>query len=131
MKGIQVIEIAGARELHRDRIEQVLDRFIQWLEQYGETSWDYQTYFAGPIGGRAKGLYYRNRTLGTLAVAPMVFSEALVPSARRFFAPRMRFPIADAHFAMGFTFLARARGKSSLHARAIHFLKELERERCP
>jgi hypothetical protein len=126
-----VIELAAASELRLDRIEQVLDRFIQWLEQYGETSWDYQTYFAGPIGGRAKGLYYRHRKLGTLAVAPMVFSEALVPSARRFFAPRMRFPIADAHFAMGFAFLARARGKPSLHARAIHFLEELERERCP
>ena len=126
-----MIEVASARQLRLDRIGQVLDRFIQWLEQYGETSWDYQTYFAGPIGGWAKGLYYRHRTLGTLAVAPMVFSEALVPSARRFFAPRLRFPIADAHFAMGFAFLARTRGESSLHSKAIHFLEELERQRCP
>src|SRR5437879_883341 len=82
MKGVQVIELERASELPLDRIEQVLDRFIQWLEQYGETSWDYQTYFAGLIGGRAKGLYYRHKMLGTLAVAPMIFSEALVPSAR-------------------------------------------------
>ena len=113
------------------RIDTVLDQFMAWLQKYGETSWDYQTYFATPIGNWAKGLYYRNRPLGTIAVAPMIFSEALVPSGRRFFSPRYRFPIADAHYAMGFAFLSRARGDSSLHSMAVHFLKELERERCP
>src|SRR5262245_38435676 len=105
-----------------DKIEKLLDRFTRWLEQYGETSWDHQTYFAGPVGGRAKALYYRNRKLGTMAVASMIFSEAFLPSARRFFARQLRFPIADAHFAMGFSFLARAHGDSAAHARAVHFL---------
>ena len=113
------------------KLEAALDRFTQWLEKYGETSWDHQTYFAGPIGGRAKALYYRNRSLGTLAVAPMIFSEAFAPSARRFFAKPLRFPIADAHYAMGFAFLAQARGKASLIERAAHFLQELEKSRCP
>src|SRR5262249_4246619 len=90
-------------------IETLLDRFTQWLEEYGETSWDHQSYYAGPVGRRAKALYYRNKALGTLAVSPMIFSEAFVPAARRFFAKPSRFPIADAHYAMGFCFLARAR----------------------
>ena len=59
-------------------------------------------------GRRAKALYYRNKALGTVAVTPMILSEALAPSARRFFARRLRFPIADAHYAMGFAFRARA-----------------------
>jgi hypothetical protein len=112
-------------------IETLLDGFTQWLQRYGEISRDHQTYFAGPVGRRAKALYYRNRTLGTLAVAPMIFSEAFAPSARRLFAQPLRFPIADAHYAMGFAFLARARKDSSLHTRAIHFLGELEKSRCP
>ena len=37
-------------------IENVLNRFTEWLEQYGETSWDHQTYFAGSVGRRAKAL---------------------------------------------------------------------------
>jgi hypothetical protein len=118
-------------EISISNIETSLDRFITWLEKYGESSWDHQSYFGGAIGGRAKALYYRKRSLGTLAVAPMIFSEAFVPSARRFFARRWRFPIADAHYAMGFAHLARARKDSRLLARSVHFLNELERSRCP
>jgi len=122
--------VPNVNEIPLAKIEVVLDQFMAWLQRYGETSWDYQTYFATPLGGWAKGLYYRNRPLGTLAVSPMIVSEAFVPSARRFFARRLRFPIADAHYAMGFAFLAQARGDSSLHARAVHFLEKLEEERC-
>src|SRR2546426_10735137 len=85
--------VPNVSEIPLARIELVLDQFMAWLQQYGETSWDYQTYFASPLGGWAKGLYYRNRLLGTVAVSPKIFSEAFVPSARRFFAPRFRSPI--------------------------------------
>jgi hypothetical protein len=112
------------------QIEELLGRFTNWLESYGEVSWDHQSYFGGALGGRAKALYYRNKKLGTLAVAPMIFSEAFVPSARRFFAKQLRFPIADAHYAMGFAFLSQAHGEAKHLARAIHFLEELEKSRC-
>jgi len=95
------------KEIPLVEVEKLLDRFILWLGQYGETSWDHQTYFAGPVGRRAKALYYRNKALGTMAVAPMILSEALAPSARRLFSDRLRFPIADAHYAMGFAFKAK------------------------
>lgn len=107
-----------------------LARFTAWLDRYGETSWDHQSYFAGPIGGRAKALYYRQPKLGLLAVAPMIFSEALVPSARRLFHERIRFPIADAHYAMGFAFLHEATGNAAHLDRAIHFLRELQKSRA-
>src|SRR5919109_550055 len=107
----------------------VLARFTSWLERYGETSWDHQSYFAGPIGGRAKALYYRNKVVGTLAVAPMIFSEALVPAARRLFHRPTRFPIADAHYAMGFAFLYEATGDAAHLQRATHFLNALKESR--
>ena len=88
-------------------IADVLSRFTNWLDTFGETSWDHQSFFAGPIGGGAKSLYYRQKAVGTLAVAPMIFCEALVPSARRLFHQPMRFPIADAHYAMGFAYSTR------------------------
>src|SRR5215475_8912847 len=91
-----------------EEVSSVLEKFVTWLDAYGETSWDHQSYFAGPIGGRAKGLYYRQRLLGTAAVGPMIFSEAFVPAARRLFDRRRRFPIADAHYAMGFAYLFEA-----------------------
>ncbi len=112
-------------------LRSVLLRFVDWLDTFGETSFDHQSYFAGPIGGAAKALYYRSRALGVLAVAPMILSEALLPQGRRLFWKKQRFPIADAHYAMGFAALANATGDRGHHARAVHFLEVLEATRCP
>lgn len=108
-----------------------IERFIRWLESYGPVSYDHQSYYAGPLGGRAKALYYRHRALGTLAVAPMVLSEAFLPSARRLFGPKLRFPIADAHYAMGFARLAAITGNTLHYDRAVEFLEALVQSRCP
>jgi len=112
------------------RVSDILTDFVEWLDFYGEKSWDFQSFFAGPVGGRAKALYYRHRFFGTAAVAPMIFCEAFLPSARRLFHHPMRFPIADAHYAMGFAFLYQATGDSSQLENAVHFLTELEKSRC-
>jgi hypothetical protein len=114
-----------------NQVSTVLANFTEWLDAYGETSWDYQSFFASRIGGRAKALYYRNRLIGTAAVAPMIFCEALLPSARRLFHYPLRFPIADAHYAMGFAFLFEATADPTNLDKAIHFLTELETSRCP
>jgi hypothetical protein len=114
-----------------DEISRLLKDFIDWLDGYGETSWDYQSFFAGPVGGRAKALYYSHGRIGTAAVAPMIFCEAFLPTARRLFHHPIRFPIADAHYAMGFAFLYQATGDSSQLENAVHFLTELKKSRCP
>jgi N-acylglucosamine 2-epimerase (GlcNAc 2-epimerase) len=113
------------------RISDALSAFTAWLDRHGETSYDHQSYFAGPLGGGAKALYYRRPKLGTLAVAPMILSEALLPSARRLFWHPQRFPIADAHYAMGYAHLSQASGDDAHYLRAVHFLEVLERTRCP
>jgi len=114
----------------QDKTSNVLADFAEWLDGFGETSWDHQSFFAGPVGRRAKSLYYRNRIWGTAAVAPMIFFEAALPSARRLFHNPMRFPIADAHYAMGFAFLHEATGDFSQLENAVHFLTELTTSRC-
>jgi hypothetical protein len=113
------------------KIVSAIHRFVGWLDRYGETSYDHQSYFASDLGRGAKALYYRKPLLGTLAVAPMIFSEAFVPSARCLFWKPQRFPIADAHYAMGFGFLSQVFGEGSHQKRAVHFLEELKKSRCP
>src|SRR4029079_11761037 len=93
------------KNLLDEKVASVLDDFTEWLARYGETSRDHQTFFAGANGQAAKALYYRHKLLGMAAVAPMIFFEAFLPSARQFFHRPTRFPIADAHYAMGFAFL--------------------------
>ena len=59
----------------------------------------------------------------------MIFCEAFLPSARKLFWKRQRFPIADAHYAMGFAFLSRALGQRQYYERAVHFLEVLKETR--
>src|SRR5262249_38173408 len=113
-----------------DTVASVLSDFTLWLAHHGELSRDHQTFFAGTTGRAAKKLYYRSKLLGTAAVAPMIFLEALLPSARRFFHHPTRFLIADAHYAMGFAFLYQATSDLSQLENAIHFLTELKESRC-
>jgi hypothetical protein len=113
-----------------EALEKSVARFVGWLERYGEVSYDFQTFYASRIGQKAKALYYKHRTLGTIAVAPIIFCEAFVPSARRLFWKPQRFPIADAHYAMGFAALSQLRGEQKYYERALHFLEVLEATRC-
>ena len=113
-----------------DRVSRVIRNFSHWLDTYGETSWDHQSFFAGPVGGAAKTLYYRNKVAGIASVAPMILCEAFLPAARRLFHHPIRFPIADAHYAMGFAFLYEATNEPAYLGRAVHFLKALEASRC-
>jgi len=106
-------------------------RFCDWLEGFGELSYDHQSFFASKIGRGAKALYYRQPLLGTAAVAPMIFFEAFVPSMRTLFWKPQRFPIADAHYAMGFAFLASTYESDEYYRRAVHFLEVLQETRCP
>lgn len=108
-----------------------LERFVGWLENFGETSQDHQDFYASRVGRAAKHLYYRQPLLGMAAVLPMVACEAFAPWTRCFFFPRMRLPISDAHFAMGYARLHRVTGAQRYLDRAIHFLAVLESTRCP
>jgi hypothetical protein len=113
-----------------NEVTKVLSGFTKWLSVYGDKSWDHQSFFAGPVGRRAKSLYYRNRFWDTAAVAPMIFFEAFLPSARRLFHHPIRFPIADAHYAMGFACLYELSSDLRHLQRAMHFLDELVASRC-
>jgi hypothetical protein len=118
-------------DLPKEKALQAVLRFIEWLDHYGEVSYDFQSFYAGPFGRSAKALYYRKRLLGSLAVSPIVFCEAFVPSARRLFWKPQRFPIADAHYAMGFFLVAQLLEQERYYRWALHFLEILERTRCP
>lgn len=115
----------------REQLLKGILRFNEWLDHYGEDSYDFQTFYASRLGQWAKGLYYRKPLLGTFAVSPIIFCEAFVPRARALYWHPQRFPIADAHYAMGFFFLAQALGEERYHKRALHFLDVLEHTRCP
>src|SRR5437660_747823 len=129
-----IIDAPSKTETHILAVGELLEamrRFISWLDRNGETSYDFQTFYASDLCRNAKALYYRKPLLGAVAVAPIIFCEAFVPSARNVFWKRQRFPIADAHYAMGFALLGTYLNDERYYRRALHFLQVLEETRCP
>jgi hypothetical protein len=117
------------KEAQIEKVRIAVENFLSWLEQYGEFSYDHQSFFSGALGRKAKKLYYKRPLVGTLAVAPMIFLEAFVPEGRRLFGKPLRFPIADAHYAMGFALLAHRTKENKFYERAVHFLEQLKKSR--
>jgi len=122
---------AKTNPLQLEKVQTTILRFTEWLDKYGEVSYDFQSFFSSDLGRAAKALYYKKPLLGTVAVSPMVFCEAFIPSARRLFWKPQRFPIADAHYAMGFGLLALVFEQEQYYKRAVHFLDVLTETRCP
>jgi hypothetical protein len=108
---------------------QAVRSFIRWLNAFGESSQDPYDFWVSSIGARAKTLYYRRQLLGTLAAGPFVVLDLIAPRTRALVRPRARFPIADAHYAMGFFALARAEDDPRHVERGRVFLAALERSR--
>jgi len=120
--------------MEQGQIEKVrlsVGNFLSWLELYGEFSFDHQSFFSKTLGRKAKELYYKHPLVGTLGVAPMIFLEAFAPEGRRLFGKPLRFPIADAHYAMGFALLAQTTKENRFYERAVHFLEQLKKSRAP
>src|SRR5439155_3639152 len=99
-------------------LEASIGRMVAWLEQFGETSQDMYDFYACRYGQWAKRQYYKGRLFGKAAVAPLVAMESFAPALRRFFWPKTRFPLADAHYAMGYTYLYQATQRADCLARA-------------
>jgi hypothetical protein len=109
----------------------LVEAFIAWLDRFGEQSHDPYDLWATPLGRKAKRLYYRRRILGLLPALPFVVLDTFVPGSRRLVSPPQRYPIADAHYALGFFAWAEATGDRGFDSRGEHFLVELGRSRCP
>jgi len=118
-------------EMMAETVGAAVRRFWVWLDRYGETSYDHQSFFASELGRSAKALYYRRPFVGTFVVSPIVACEAFIPSARKLFWKPQRFPIADAHYAMAFALLAEKYKEDEFYTKAVHFLNVLEQTRCP
>ena len=115
----------------RGRVLAAVLRQAAWLESFGPLSQDQYDFWACSPGRRAKALFYAGSYVGKVAVVPFALLDTLLPSSRRLFRRRARFPIADAHWAMGFYSLADATRDNSWRIRGDAFLACLLRERCP
>lgn len=115
----------------REQVNDSLKRFVDWLDRAGPLSQDHHDLWCWKPGRLAKRLYHRHPKLGTVAVAPLVLVDTFAPAARCLVSRPTRFPIADAHYALGFLELEAATSESIYGERASHHLAALAAARSP
>jgi uncharacterized protein YyaL (SSP411 family) len=87
-----------------------LETFLTWLGTYGYTSYDQYDFWGTKYGIWAKDLYYRFGRPMAPFVAPLVLFDWIFPASRKIVCKKQRFPIADAHYLMGFVVLYKITG---------------------
>ncbi len=87
----------------------MVEKFADWLEVSGYTSFDPYDIWGTRYGREARRLYYRKRPLGLMMIAPVILMEVLVPRLRTLFVSKTRFPTADAQLALAFLNLSEIR----------------------
>ncbi|MBI4597722.1 MAG: hypothetical protein HY737_04885 [Candidatus Omnitrophica bacterium] len=85
-----------------EMVESSLERFVGWLNQHGELSYDPYDVWGTPYGLFARTVFYHSRWIGAPFVAPLVAMEWAAPAARRWLVAPTRFPSVDAHLALGY-----------------------------
>jgi hypothetical protein len=117
--------------MDKEKLLDAISSFVAWLETFGDTSQDQYDFWANKAGRRVKRFAYRHGVAGLPVVAPFVILESIAPGSRRFFRERKRFPIADAHYAMGFFGLARVDDKQLWTTVGERYLTQLRLSRSP
>ena len=84
------------------QIFEMVESFLGWLNKKGYYSYDQYDFWSTAYGRLAKSFYYKNSFLGIPFVAPLFFLELFFPDSRAFVVQKKRFPIADAHFILGY-----------------------------
>ena len=55
---LQPVQVGIVNEAQIAKVEAAVVRFTKWLDRFGETSYDHQSYFASNLTRGAKALYY-------------------------------------------------------------------------
>lgn len=89
-------------ESERELIIKSVERFINWLDRNGYTSYDVYDFWSCKLGIDAKILFNKNKYLATPLVGMIQLFDSFFPHARYLFSKKKRFPLADAQLATGF-----------------------------
>jgi len=107
-------------------------RFAAWLGRHGETRRTTRISMRASSAAPRRTYYYKSKICGIAGCGTDGFLRGVRFHGRGgSFFPRMRLPIADAHFAMGFAYLYRATGERRYLDRAVHFLNVLQAYALP
>lgn len=111
----------------KTKIEDAINKFLDWLNDFGFFSYDQYDYWGTKIGILGKKLFLKNKIFALPIVFPLQIFESFLPNTRKLFAKKQRFAIGDAHFALGFMNLYQYYNDKKYLTLANNLLEELLR----
>jgi hypothetical protein len=108
-----------------DIVTEAIMDFIVGLKNYGYYSFDQHDFWATSYGIKSKEFYYNKGILAAPLIAPLFLADWLMPSLRKLGMSKARFPIADAHYLMGFLLVYQANQDRTYLAEALKIADNL------
>jgi hypothetical protein len=112
-------------------IWRMIEAFLRWAQKEELRSYDWWDIWGTAYGGWGKQLYFKNKYLGVMAVAPLVLLDFVYPSFRKYFVTKRAFPISHAHIATGYLNLYQVTGEKQYVEKAIALADELLQMAAP
>jgi uncharacterized protein YyaL (SSP411 family) len=106
-------------------IEISINRFLNWLDNYGFESYDQFDFWATKFGVWAKKKFLKNKIIASPFVISIQLLESFFPKARVLFARKQRFAIGDAHYALAYINLYKYYNKKNYLEKAKKLLDAL------
>jgi hypothetical protein len=82
-------------------IKDSLQLFLSWFDKNGLKGFDPYDLWASPYGLWSKGVFYHNKYVGMVLVAPVVVADMFFPWIRSALVKKKRYATSDAHLIMG------------------------------
>jgi hypothetical protein len=91
-----------SRDTDDEQIWHGTQAFLGWLDEHGVESHDPYDLWGTRYGLLARRLYYQEKRLGNILIAPLVATEVLLPGIGRRFVKKQRFATAEAQLVLAF-----------------------------
>ena len=74
----------------KEKIEDAINKFLDWLNDFGFFSYDQYDYWDTKIGILGKKLFLKNKFFALPIVLPLQIFESFLPNTRKLFAKKQR-----------------------------------------
>ena len=108
-----------------NKIDVSLLKFINWLDDFGDLSYDRMDYWSSKQGILAKKIFYKNKVLGIPLALWGLMLENFIPNVQKLYSHKHREVIGDAHYAMAFLNLYEQKKELIYLQKAEKYLDEM------
>jgi len=103
----------------------IMNNLLSHVVKSNYYSYDPYDLWSTKFGLFARRVYYSHKILSVPLISPIIFADTYFPQIRKLFVKKKRYPIAEAHFIMGYLNLFELTRNEKYLSEAIHISDDL------